>query len=337
VPPDFGVCSPVTLAAEGYYEEYDYQVGLLPESPMPPGVTTNYVFAADPGFQAGEVITGDAAGPGIVEELTFDAAAAPSPPFVRGETLTDGVTGTTAIVGRRYSDGRYLVYDVTGAWNIGVAGVTGSSGGGGVVAGTPDLNVAITAVFDSVHWKNNSVMLFRNQMGIFPPGSTVRGAASGAVAQVIQADCPQMTAELSDLKSQIDTAENPQGVMLKVALLYGDLAQLNYDLGAVADYGQRRAARNELFWHADVLQAYSESSATTSFAMNLMRLEGHWEPTVPVPAALGPTVIHAPSFKDGLLIRLYVSGTKKIAALTDPIATRQLTFNEHWLFQERFR
>lgn len=325
---DFGVCAPTTLAAEGYYTEYDVAWPLLPEHPLQPDMLSAYIFAANPGFTAGEIIAGQAGFD--IQEINFTGAL-PDPPFVRGELITDaGIGGGTAIIGRRYSDGaRYLVYNVTAGWSAG-GPVTGALGGGGISPGVVSSHNSITAKMDSVHWKEPEKLFFRENMGLFPVGSRIRGMTSAINATVTGVEPPYMVAELSQLFNQLDTVEAPANLMFKIVILYGDLAQLMYDLGAAADYGQRRAVRNELVWMADVPHTALESSASTTFPLGLMQLSGRWGRTIPAPiVATTPTDMF---FRDGFVLRCYVSGGGGALPAT-AVFTRQLTFNEYWQFQ----
>ena len=328
---DFGQVHNPTLSAEGYYIEVDVHIPLLPQSPLQPTTCVSYQFLTNPGFTPGEYITG---APGLgVEELDFTANI-PVPGFVRGEVITDAVLGT-AIVARRYSNNKYLVYNVTAVWGGGA--VTGALGGGGTTPGIVAGNVAASARFASVHQRNNedNTNLFYENNMFFPPGCTLAGVTSGIIANPLVLMAPQLTAELKDIKHQVDTvmSSQVQGVMFKAVLLYGDLAQLMNSLAAAADFGQRRVTRGEMAWNADVWQGVTETTATTSFDMQLMRLPGNYDSTVPAPTTAFNTDI--PAYKDGAILRLYVGEAKAgaVAALVELLVARQITYNELWNFQ----
>jgi len=323
---DFGVSVPVTLVPEGYYLEYDVVWPLLPEQPLQPNMISVYRFLTNPGFVAGEPIVGAVGFD--VQEIDFGGAGTvPDLPFVRGEIITDAATGATAVIGRRYSDNRYLVYDVTGLWGAGP--VTGNVGGGGVTPGVVGGNVSITARFDSVHWKETTKCLFRENYGLFPPGSRILGTTSGVNATVLECEPPYMVAELAELITQIDTLI-PADLMFKVCLLYGDLALLRYDLGAVADHGQRRALRDEYYWGVDIPHA---APVSTHVDFRLMQLPGRFGTGRPVPNIVTPANVVDSFFRDGFILRCYVSGGAGALPAAKPVFTRELTFNEYWSFQ----
>jgi len=330
---------------EYYYPLADVIVGLLPELPLHPEICVQHQLQ-DPVtsqplttqyFTPGETITGDVANNLDIQELTFSTA--PVPGFIRGEVITSA-GGATGIVARRYSDGRYLVYDVSKAGGVWAGNVTGGSGGGGVVPGVWSAEVSLNAVFDSFVDRQRSVAYgHENQNNVYtdwfirymnmliPPAATIVGATSGNRAVVSSITAPRTTAELYAFQGIFDTVEiiPPSGLFGYFALLAGDLAQLlNPIAGAasgMAAIAQRRA-RHEVYWY-DMMAHGSHQSFGVSIDLKKMQISGKWN------IGLG-------EFCDGLVVRAYVA-EKAGAAAANPLVQRRLDFCSQWQVIERIR
>jgi len=332
---DVGPIRAGVINGEFYYPDADVLISLLPEHPMNPNICVQHQLQ-DPVtsqplttqyFTPGEIITGDVANNSDVQELTF--AVAPVPGFIRGEVIT-AVAGATAIVARRYSDGRYLVYNVNktaGGWG---GNITGGSGGGGGVPGVLASELSLTATFDSFIDKQRSVSYgHENQNNVYtdwliraanmmiPPGSTIVGTTSGNRAVVSSITAPAITAELYSFQGIFDTVEAapPAGLFGYFCLMAGDFAQLMNPLAGpfldgMAAIAARRA-RQEIFWY-DMMAHGSHQALGQHIDLKQMQISGKWN-------------IGQGEFCDAMVIRTYVAD-KALAVVANPLIERRLDY-----------
>lgn len=307
----------VAPAVEGYYPEFDLWIPLIPETPLQPLETYSISSPTRvPAFIKGESLTAN------VQELTL--VTAPVPSFRRGEVITEAVSGTTGIVARRYTDGRYLVYNNTGAMVWAGNAVTGSLGGGATTAAIVASEVTFRGKFDS-HYNEPgrpTYSFIYNTNMVICPGAKVTGATSGVVITLDWVEQPDFIAELELFAVEVGANNANTDTFYRVGLLSGDCAEIAYDLGVLADAGQRRIDRGEMRWHKE----FNISPVQTLYGGNTYnflktQIKGIWrnsQTSVGIP--------YSPFFLDSLCFRLYPVLTNEVGSDLGKLATRQLTY-----------
>jgi len=333
-------CSSINV--EGYFEEFDVKIPLLPESPLPFDVITHInVIPTFPEFTESEVITGDSTNNKDIKLLTMSQM--PVPGFVRGEVIT-AVGGATAIIGRRYvTTDTYLVYDVDesgGAWG---GNVTGGSGGGATTPGTVSANTAFKAYYDSSIKHGRNVSRVRNIGAVYsddvllrgcnmlpPPGSTIGGSTSGETAVINSITPPGIVASLREAKLHSSTlvADN-LGIMLRSALMYGDACDL---LNPIAVDGIEARMRRQEMIFIDDHPHHTNESLDCAFDFGNSQVSGKWSTSTSSVRASSESPISGEPFADALIFRLYVSGNIPAEELTDNIVFRRIVYNEGWRY-----
>lgn len=293
----------VTLGAatlEGYYAAFDLILPLIPQDPVQPQMLHKIQAAAGLTFTANEIVTAQA-GFGV-QVLTFGVA--PVPGFVRGELITEALSGNTAIVARRFSDGRYQVINVVGAWGGAPDTVTGGGGGGGTVAGqiTAAATVNFRARFDSRFVKDTSVYALYEANMCVPPSARLVGATSGTTCTVTLSEPPRGTLEMENIRTFVGSFSAPAvDATLRVVGLMGDLAQILNPLGANTQV-QARVDRGEVWWYIDYPQG-TDADLNVNQYLSRQGITGEWgQSTVWAGPGLGPR------FQDGVVFRLYQTG-----------------------------
>ncbi len=330
------------INTEGYFEEFDVKVPLLPESQLPYDVIVHTTLTPTfPAFVAGEVLTGDAANNKDIKLIRMTQM--PVPGFVRGEVIT-AAGGATAIVARRYvTEDTYLVYDVDeslGAWG---GNVTGASGGGATTPGTVASNEAFRAHYDSniIHGRNISKVrnigavysddvLIRGCNMLPPPGASIVGVTSGETAVVNSITPPGIVATLLGAKVHSSTLVGDYlGVMLRVALMYGDACEL---LNPIAANGiENRMRRQEMIFIDDHPHKTNESTDMV-FDFGGAEVSGKWNTSTSYIANTPQDPNLGEPFADTIILRLYVSGNLPAEDLSNNIVFRRLVYNEGWRY-----
>ena len=314
-----------TLTTEGYIAEYDLVLPLIPETPTPPYVLHKFrSTVAGLAFTPGEVVQSQPS-PLLIQELTFTQA--PAPGFVRGEVITEAVSGATATVARRYSDGRYQVISSSGGWLGGANNVTGGAGGGGTTPGQIDATAIedYRARYDSVHRQDNTVHFLYEANMCLPPGGAITGVTSGVNAVVEVSEPPRVTFDLELFRTQIGNKTMGGGdAQVRAVALMGDLAQLLNPLAANTQTTDR-VGLGELFWYADFI-VIEDEIADNNFVLERTLVANEWGESTDYTR-------HGPRFQDGLVLRLHEMGGT--ASVVGEAATRSLFYYEVWDYLKR--
>ena len=305
----------VGLSTEGYYPEFDLVLPLIPEVPLPPQTTHKFQAVANIPFTANEVVTGQVGAD--VQVLTFSTP--PDLGFARGEVITEALSGITAVVARRFSDGRYQVIDVSGAW-AGAPDTVTSLTGGGITPGQINAaaTVAFRARFDTAFVKDTTVHALYEANMCIPMGADLVGVTSGAAGTVVLTEPPMETLEMENFRAYVgNLVVPPVDAQLRFVGLMGDLAHLLNPLAADTQV-QARADAGEVWWMQDFREG-SEESTDVNYTLGRQMISGIWG---------GSAVYAGPGlggrFQDGVVFRLHQIGG--VGNVTGSQASRMLTF-----------